>query len=318
MLTPVGHNPDMVSTRGELGVFLKARRARVRPEDVGFPPGSGIRRTPGLRREELAALAGVSIHYLTRLEQGKETNPGAGVLDALARALLLDPDAHAHLYALANEAAQRTPPRPEPDPPSSQDVRRPVEQLLEQLRPAPAYVLNRISDILAANPEAVALFAGLDRWPRARWNTIRYLFLHPAAHDLFVDWQGTAITALAHLHAALANPISNPADASALIEELSASCPEFVRLWERYDVHPRRSPPKTFQHPTIGKITLHQEVLHLTDEGMRLSIYQAEPGSADATALTLLSAVTGAGVLDLPAVPIPASAEDSTAPRSRC
>ena len=300
MLTPVGHNPDMVSTRSELGVFLKARRARVRPEDVGFPTGSGVRRTPGLRREELAALAGVSIHYLTRLEQGKENNPGAGVLDALARALLLDPDAHAHLYALANEAAQRTPPpRPEADTPSSQDVRPPVEQLLEQLRPAPAYVLNRISDVLAANPEAVALFAGLDRWPRARWNTIRYLFLHPAAHDLFVDWQGTAITALAHLHAALANPTSNRADASALIDELSASSPEFVRLWERYDVHPRRSRPKTFQHPTIGKITLHQEVLHLSDEGMRLSIYQAEPGSADATALTLLSLDTR-DPLDIP------------------
>ena len=280
----------MVSIRGELGAFLRARRARVRPEDVGFPTGSGIRRTPGLRREELAALAGVSIHYLTRLEQGKETNPGAGVLDALARALLLDPDAHAHLYTLANEAAQRTPPpRPDADRPSSRDVRPQVEQLLEQLRPAPAYVLNPISDILAANPEAVALFAGLERWPRARWNTIRYLFLHAAGRDLFVDWQGTAISALAHLRAALANPISDPVDASALIEELSASSQEFVRLWERYDVHPRRSRPKTLQHPAIGRITLHQEVLHFSEEGMRLSIYQAEPGSADETALALLS-----------------------------
>jgi transcriptional regulator with XRE-family HTH domain len=279
----------MVSSRGELGAFLRARRARVRPEDVGLPTGSGTRRTPGLRREELAALAGVSIHYLTRLEQGKETNPGTGVLDALARALVLDPDAHAHLYALANEAAHRTPPpRPEADAPGSQAVRAPVEQLLEQLRPSPAYVLNRISDILAANPEAVALFAGLDRWPRARWNTIRYLFLHPSAHDLFIDWQETAITALAHLHARLANPTSDAA-ASALIEELTASSQEFVRLWERYDVHPRRSRPKNLQHPAIGKITLHQEVLHLSDDGLRLNIYQAQPGSADETALTLLS-----------------------------
>ena len=278
----------MVSTRGELGAFLRARRARVQPDDVGLPHGSGIRRTPGLRREELAALAGVSIDYLTRLEQGKETNPGSGVLDALARALLLDPDAHAHLYALANEAAHRTPPTQAADTPASRAVRPSLEQLLERLRPSPAYVLNRISDVLAANPEAIALFAGLERWPRARWNTIRYLFLHPAARDLFVDWH-IATSALANLHAALANPISNPADASALIEELAASSQEFVRLWERHDVHPRRSRPKTFQHPSVGKLTLHQEVLHLSDDGLRVSIYQAEPGSADETALTLLS-----------------------------
>jgi transcriptional regulator with XRE-family HTH domain len=280
----------MVRTPSELGAFFRARRARIRPEDVGLPTGTGTRRTPGLRREELAALAGVSIHYLTRLEQGKETNPSIGVLDALARALLLDSDAHAHLYALANEAAQRTPPpRPETDAPSSPAVRPPVEQLLEQLRPTPACVLNRISDILAANREAVALFAGLDRWPRARWNTIRYLFLHPTAHDLFLDWQETAISTLAHLHAALANPSSDTARAYALIEELSASSQEFVRVWERYDVYPRRSLPKTLKHPTVGKITLHQEVLNLSDDGLRLNVYQAQPGSADETALTLLS-----------------------------
>jgi transcriptional regulator with XRE-family HTH domain len=280
----------MVRTRSELGAFLRARRARIRPEEVGLPTGKGIRRTPGLRREELAALAGVSIHYLTRLEQGKETHPSTGVLDALAQALLLDSDAHAHLYALANEAAQRTPPpRPETDAPSSQAVRPPVEQLLEQLRPTPACVLDRISDILAANREAVALFAGLDRWPRAHWNTIRYLFLHPTAHDLFVDWQETAISTLAHLHAALANPSSDTARAYALIEELSASSQEFVRVWERYDVYPRRSQPKTLRHPTAGKITLHQEILNLSDDGLRLNVYQAQPGSADATALTLLA-----------------------------
>jgi transcriptional regulator with XRE-family HTH domain len=280
----------MVSTGGELGAFLRARRARIRPEDVGLPQGSGIRRTPGLRREELAALAGVSIDYLTRLEQGKETNPGSGALDALARALPLDSDAHAHLYALANEAAHRTPPtRPETDQHSSPAVRPSVEQLLERLRPSPAYVLNPISDILAANPEAVALFVGLDAWPRARWNTIRYLFTHAAAHDLFVDWQDIATSTLAHLHAALANPTSASADASALIEELSTTSQEFLRLWERYDVHPRRSRPKTFHHPAVGELTLNQEVLHLSDDGLRLSIYQAQPGSPDENALTLLA-----------------------------
>ncbi len=135
----------MADNSGELGAFLRARRARVKPEAVGLPHGQGIRRTPGLRREELAALAGVSIDYLIRLEQGKETNPGTGILDALAGALLLDSDAHAHLYTLANEAAHRTPPRGvgSPDPTA---VRPSIEQLLDRLRPSPAYVLDPISD----------------------------------------------------------------------------------------------------------------------------------------------------------------------------
>jgi transcriptional regulator with XRE-family HTH domain len=279
----------MASAPGELGVFLRARRARVRPEDVGLPAGVGIRRTPGLRREELAALAGVSIEYLTRLEQGKETNPSTGVLDALARALLLDGDAHAHLYALANHAAHRAPPPRKPaDRRSGRAVRPSVEQLLERLRPSPAYVLNPISDILAANPEAVTLFVGLDAWPRSRWNTIRHLFLHPAARDLFVDWQEVATIATANLRGAVAGQTPHSAEASTLIEELTASSQEFVRLWERYDVHPRRSRHKTFHHPAVGRLTLHQEVLNLSD-GLRLSVYQAEPNSRDDTALTLLA-----------------------------
>jgi transcriptional regulator with XRE-family HTH domain len=277
----------MTSSPGELGVFLRARRARVRPADVGLPAGVGVRRTPGLRREELAALAGVSIEYLTRLEQGKETNPSSGVLDALARALLLDGDAHAHLYTLANRAAHRTPPPVAAE--AAPRVRPSVEQLLERLRPSPAYVLNAISDVLAANAEAVALFVGLEAWPRSRWNTIRHLFLHPAARDLFVDWKDVATTATANLRSAVGDDAPESAGASALIEELTVSSPDFVRLWERYDVHPRRSREKTFHHPAVGRLTLHQEVLHLSDDGLRLSVYQAAPGTPDETALTLLS-----------------------------
>lgn len=280
----------MVSDPGELGAFLRARRARVRPEAVGLPHGQGIRRTPGLRREEVAALAGVSIDYLTRLEQGKETNPGSGVLDALAGALLLDADAHAHLYTLANEAAHRTPPRgPEAESLDPAAIRPAVEQLIERLRPSPVYVLDQISNIRAFNPEAVALYIGLDDWPRARWNTIRYLFLHPAAHDLFLDWQDVATDALAHLRSRLANSATDATAATVLIKELSSSSQEFQRLWNRYDVHPRRSRPKNFRHPAIGKLTLHQEIVYLSDDGLRMNIYQAKPGTADENALTLLS-----------------------------
>lgn len=279
----------MVSTDGRLGAFLRARRARVQPAAVGLPPGHGIRRTPGLRREELAALAGVSIDYLTRLEQGKETNPSTAILDALAAALLLDPDAHAHLYALADEAAHRIPPRRSDLAPEGEGVRPPTEQLLDRLRPAPAYVLDPISDIRAANPEALALFTGITDWPRPRWNTIRYLFAHPAARDLFRDWHDVATDALAHLRSRLANPSVDSDAASALIGELSSSSEEFRRLWERYDVRPRRSRPKRFHHPQVGPVTLHQEILYLSHDGLRMNVYQAAPGSRDEANLTLLS-----------------------------
>ena len=141
----------------ELGGFLRARRARLRPGDAGLPPGSGARRTPGLRREEVAALAGLSIDYYIRLEQGKESNPSGPILDGLARALRLNEEEHAHLYALANHAAGRT---ARPVSRASRVVRPGIRQLLETVRPCPAYVLTRTSDLLAANPEALILFAG--------------------------------------------------------------------------------------------------------------------------------------------------------------
>src|SRR5689334_7229576 len=133
----------------ELGRFLRARREGLRPEDVGLPPGTGSRRTPGLRREELATLAGVSIDYYTRLERGKETRPSPAVVDSLARALRLETDEHKHLRRLAARAARTA---PEPPTAPSRAVRPGVQLLLENLRPGPAYVLSRTLDILAANP----------------------------------------------------------------------------------------------------------------------------------------------------------------------
>lgn len=265
----------------ELGAFLRARRARVRPADVGLPPGIGVRRTPGLRREELAALAGVSIDYYRRLEQGVERNPSTAVLDALARALLLDEDAHVYLYSLADRAAERTPPRVGS---ARRAVRPEVEQLLDALRPRPAYVLGPASDMLCANPEALQLFVGLADWPPARRNTIRYVFLHPNAHDLFVDWHEAASSGVANLRAA-----QDTAEAAALVEELTAESRDFARLWDRYDVAPRRGGPKAFNHPDTGPIKLIHEVLVLADDRQRLAVYQVPRGSADGDALSLLS-----------------------------
>jgi transcriptional regulator with XRE-family HTH domain len=270
----------------ELGEFLRVRRARVRPGDVGLPSGTGTRRTPGLRREEIAALAGLSIDYYIRLEQGKETNPSGPILDGLARALRLNEEEHAHLHALANHAAGRI---ARSLPRASRVVRPGIRQLLESVRPCPAYVLTRTSDLLAANPEALTLFAGLTDWPPERRNTIRYTFFHPAARELFADWDHSAETTAAHLRSLAADTPGDP-DVSALIGELLRGSPEFARLWQRHDVRQRRGEAKPFRHPRVGEFTLTYEVLYLAD-GQRMTVYQAEPGSRDHDALTLLSMI---------------------------
>ena len=286
---------------GGLGEFLRARRARIQPADVGLPSGTGLRRIPGLRREELAALAGVSIDYYIRLEQGRETNPSTAILAALAAALLLDEEERTHLHELARhppragKAANR-PARPQPGT-AVEAVRPAIRQLLETLRPCPAYVLNQISDVLAANPEALTLFHGLADWPPPQRNTARYTFLHPAARELFADWRHSAAATAANLHAvAAANP--DAAGLAGLVDELTRHSPEFARLWQRYDIRRRRAEPKTFRHPQAGMITLTYEVLQLTD-GQRISVYQAAPGSTDQDALKLLAMLAA----ELPAGP---------------
>ncbi len=275
-----------MAERNELGVFLRARRARVRPGDVGLPSGTGTRRTSGLRREEISALAGLSIDYYIRLEQGKESNPSGPILDGLARALLLNEEEHAHLYALANHVAGRA---AQAVSPVSRVVRPGVRQLLEAIRPCPSYVLTRTSDVLAANPEALILFDGLADWPAERRNTIRYTFLHPAARELFADWDHAAETTAAHLRSLEASYPGDP-DVPALIAELLDGSAEFTRLWQRHDVRQRRGEAKTFRHPRVGDFTLTYEVLYLAD-GQRMSVYQAEPGTRDHDALTLLSMI---------------------------
>lgn len=273
-----------MSTSTELGEFLWARRARLRPSDVGLPSGAGLRRTPGLRREELAALAGLSIDYYIRLEQGKETNPSTAILDGLARALHLTDEEHQHLYTLANHAARRSwPSNPHP----IREVRAGLRLLLENIRPCPAYVQNSVNDILAANPESLALFAGIEDWPVHRRNTIRYVFCHPTARSLYPNWEATASATVANLRARSITAPNSP-DLADLVAEVSTSSAEFTRLWGRYDLRVRRSEHKAFHHPDVGDVTLGFEVLTIED-GLRLSILQAKPGTADHDALKLLA-----------------------------
>lgn len=274
------------STPTALGEFLRARRARIHPTDVGLPAGTGRRRTPGLRREELASLAGISIDYYVRLEQGRETNPSPAVLQALARALRLDDEATAHLHALADHASGRA-----PRPRTGHTVRLGLRLLLDRLRPCPAYLRNRTNDILAANPEGLALLAGIDQWPAERRNTTRYTFLHPTARALYADWAQAAAATVAQLRTAVAADPTDPALA-ALVAELSQASPEFTLLWQRHDVRHRRTDRKSFHHPEVGDITFIYESLDTGRDGQRLAIYQTAPGTPDHQAMKLLALST--------------------------
>jgi transcriptional regulator with XRE-family HTH domain len=263
-----------------LGEFLRARRARLQPPDVGLPSSIGRRRTAGLRREELASVAGLSVDYYIRLEQGRERNPGPAVVEALANALRLDPDECRHLRLLADHAAGRRPDsapvRPAADPCAP--------ALLERLRPWPALLLARTSTVLACNAEGLALYAGLDEWPPPRRNIMRYVFTHPAARSVLGNWIWSATTCVANLrHWTGIDP--DAPDLSAIHEELAGASADFRRLWDRHDVRPRRTGRKTFHHPQVGDIVLTHQTWHLHDSTARLSLYQPEPAHADQVAL---------------------------------
>jgi transcriptional regulator with XRE-family HTH domain len=258
----------------DLGVFLRNRRGRIRPAEVGLPAGTGRRQTPGLRREELATLAGVSVDYYVRLEQGRDTNPSPAVLDALATALRLDHDEREHLHRLT------TPRRPVTRPLTT-TARPGLVQLLATVRPAPAFVLDPTGDLLAENPEALALLCGMAEWPRARRNIVRWLFRHPSAREIVLTWQRMAEACVADLRT-----VTGQADA--LIAELCATSTDFAGLWRDYDVRAKTGACRTFQHPLVGRIELTCEILSVT-AGQRLVIFQAAPGTSDHDALTLLA-----------------------------
>ena len=227
----------------------------------------------------------MSIDYYTRLERGKETRPSPAVVDALARALRLAGDEHEHLRDLAARAARHA---PEPPTAPARTVRPGIKLLLESLRPNPAYVLGRTGDMLAHNPGGLQLFPGLDSWPVQQRNTARYLFLHPAARELYPDWDQQIRSCVARLRA-LAGTDPDAPDLAHLVGELLLKSPDFARLWERYDVRGHTHGKKTFRHPQIGTVTLGFQAMSLEGTpGQRLSTYYAEPGTPDYDASVLL------------------------------
>ncbi|WP_433721753.1 helix-turn-helix domain-containing protein [Actinoplanes sp. CA-051413] len=257
-----------------LGEFLKARRALLLPQDVGLIP-YGRRRVAGLRRDELARLAGVSTHYLMRLEQGRDRHPSPQVLDALARALRLDADTTAHLHALAQPPvrAERRPLDPA------------VQRLLDDWAGTPAYVRGPRLDVLAGN----RLAAALSPMYSAGRNLARDMFLEPGVRKLFPEWEVIAAQTVAALRAG-----AEPGDPElvALVAELDRDA-DFRRWWARHDVRPARDETKHFHHPVVGPLTLRRQALVVAGaEDQVIIAYQAEPGSLSAAALARLAPTT--------------------------
>ncbi|QJS99857.1 helix-turn-helix domain-containing protein [Streptomyces asoensis] len=269
----------------ELGRFLRARRTRVTPGDVGLPVSSGVRRTPGLRREELATLAGISIDYYARLERGTETRPSPSVIDAIARVLRLEEAEHKHLRELAASAdghvtASATVP--------SRSLPPGTQLILESLRPNPAYVVGRTFELLAANPGGLRLFAGIEDWQGEQRNLARYVFLHPTARELWDDWDNAVRSCVAWLRG-LAGIEPGAPDLALIVDELLRKSPEFVRMWDRYDVRGNTGGRHAYHHPEVGDLALGYQGMTLNGtNGQHLVVFYAEPDTRDYDAMVLL------------------------------
>ncbi|QES51900.1 transcriptional regulator [Streptomyces venezuelae] len=275
-----------MSTATSLSGFLRTRRARLHPQDVALPDFGGVRRVAGLRREEIAQLAGVSVDYYTRIEQGRVSNCSDTVLDALARALRLNEDERRHLYHLARP--QRT-----AGPARRQSVRPMLQRLLDELKDVPAMVMGRRMDILAWNPAACALLGNYGDLEPAERNIARITFLDPASRELYADWSSCARENVAYLR--LEAGRSHPGDPrlAHLIGELSAKSSDFRRLWAEHPVQDKTSGTKRFRHPVVGELELIYETLRAADDpGQALITYAAQPDTSSHDALRMLLAWT--------------------------
>lgn len=277
--------------RSEIRDFLTSRRARITPEQAGLPAyGGDHRRVPGLRREEVALLAGVSVDYYTRLERGNARGVSDSVLEALARALQLDEAEHAHLFNLIQAANTSSASRAARRPAAArQQVRPSVQRILDAMTGAPAYLRNGRLDVLAGNALGRALFAQLFESRARPTNIARFLFLDPAATTFYENWDRLADDTVALLRAEAGR---NPFDKALteLVGELSTRSETFRTRWADHNVRFHRSGVKKFHHPVVGALTLTYEVLEIAaDAGLVLNAYSAEPGTADADALHLLA-----------------------------
>lgn len=272
--------------RRELGEFLRSRRARITPADVGLPAGRR-RRTPGLRREEAAQLAFISTEYYTRLEQARAPRPSREVLAGLARALRLDDAERAHLHLLAGAS-------PSPPPGPCREVRQSILELLNRLPGTAAHVVSATYEVLAWNPLAAALMEDFSALPPRERNLLRKVFLGPQGPGERLygvsDVDTFARCSAQQLRATAARYPDDP-EVRALVAELRAGSEEFAGLWDSHDVRTQRSLRKTFPHTGVGPVTVDCDVLDITDRDQRVVLYTAPPGSRSEEALRLLSVV---------------------------
>ncbi|MBF6275801.1 MULTISPECIES: helix-turn-helix transcriptional regulator [Nocardia] len=268
----------------ELADFLRRARAQIDPARAGLLADNRVRRVPGLRREEVARLAGVSADYYTRLEQGRRITPSVGVVDAIARALDLDAAGREYLGQLIGRPsgiARRSVP--------VQRVRPGLYQLLDSLGAVPALVLGRRADVLASNWMAHALFTDFAALPARERNYVRWMFLGSEPRELFLDWETQARAAVESLRLDVGN---NPEDRAglALVEELSAAAGEFRQWWAEHQVLQRTHGSKRLRHPVTGELTVEYETLTLPgDSDQTLYLYTTEPGSPSQQALRMLA-----------------------------
>jgi transcriptional regulator with XRE-family HTH domain len=274
-----------VDTKREIRDFLSSRRAKLTPAQVGLPD-YGIRRVPGLRREEVAVLAGVSVPYYTRLERGDVHGVSESVLEALARALQLDDAERAHLFDLARAAQPAITPRRRR--PAKQRIRPSVQHVLDSITGAAAFVRNDRLDIVAANQLGRALYSVMFADAVRPPNSARFIFLDPGAHELYRNWERAADDVVAVLRAAAGrDPYDR--DLSDLVGELSTQSEDFRVRWAQHNVREHITGIKYFHHPVVGDIDLTYDRLDLAaDPGLTLFTYTAEPGSRHAEALSLL------------------------------
>ncbi len=261
--------------RAELADFLRRRRAEIKPEDVGLPAGGRLR-TPGLRREELAALAGVGTTWYTWLEQGRDVRASLEVLEALARALQLSPVERTHLLLLGRgeEAPASTPP--------AECVSPTIRRMIESLDPSPGFVIGRRWDYLAWNRAACALFGDFDAMPPSARNHVWALFTDPVRREMMADWEASARLCAAKFRADHARYIDDPAFEE-LVQALKDTSREFCRFWRRHEVAYSGVGRKELRHPVVGTLVFEHAAFHPTEEPeQRLILYTPVPGSGTA------------------------------------
>jgi transcriptional regulator with XRE-family HTH domain len=287
--------------RGELATFLRTRRSRLRPADVGLP-SAGRRRTPGLRRQEVAQLAGISVDYYIRLEQARGPHPSRQVLTAIARALMLTADEREYLFRLAEQS-----------PPTaagpSREITPGIRNLLDSLPETPAYVVDAKYDVLAWNKLATHFIGDLSGFPEADRNMIRWVFRLPATALPWTDSETVRFTrsTIADLRASFARYPADPG-IQGLVTELLGVSPQFAQMWAEHEVESRHPIIKRVTHPLAGPLEFECRVLHIPETGQRMIVYCAAPGSAAQAAFRRLAR------LDSPPVAAPGTADHAARP----